>query len=650
MKKNILKKIIVLFSLGFTLVNYTSVFAEDSNPTPDIIPPVVVSDPMVPETATINLKIYSGDTVLFNGPETVTACPESLEVDAPINLNAKCAIEQSGLSNTWTWYDTNFKKDSSDPKTLGVLDELGGISSDNANYIYWGWFSNLNYGSTAINKHTLSSGEEFLLVYNSHPLRMSVSKNSGVVGETIIFTTEEKTNFNSDWSDLIWTPLKEATVNLGDQSCVTTENGTCSIILNKSGSLKAIGSKSLYVPSSSLNIEVTDIPVISGGGTTTIVHNKIDIDKALQYISSKQNVNGSFSSDLYTDWAAIAIASSNKNISAKEKIINYLKSNSFVSNTATDNERHAMALMSLGIDPYVGTNIDYIKKIVDSFDGTQFGDGSLVNDDIFAIFPLLKAGYSQNNDMIQKDISFILSKQGSDGSWGSVDLTAAAVQALSLVHSSGEINQAKIKAEQYLKDTQLSDGSFGNSFSTSWVLQYIGVIGADESSWMKNNLNLNDYLFKLQQTDGGVDVVTNSDDSRVWATAYAIPASVNVSWDSVMQSFDKPQVVSNTKTEEPVIVKVKPVIEEIIPDIKKDEVKKIEEKKNINRVFVKKQNTVKKQLEIIEKNSLVANVSGVTQKGISFRNITQNAVNSITNVFHSIGSNFYSIFAFIFGL
>ena len=62
--------------------------------------------------------------------------------------------------------------------------------------------------------------------------------------------------------------------------------------------------------------------------------------------------------------------------------------------SVTDYERHAMALMTLGINPYNGTSVNYIQKIVDSFDGNQIGDPSLINDDVFAIFPLVKSGYS----------------------------------------------------------------------------------------------------------------------------------------------------------------------------------------------------------------------------------------------------------------
>ncbi|MFA6515321.1 MAG: prenyltransferase/squalene oxidase repeat-containing protein, partial [Candidatus Paceibacterota bacterium] len=188
------------------------------------------------------------------------------------------------------------------------------------------------------------------------------------------------------------------------------------------------------------------------------------------------------------------------------------------------------------------TEINYIKKIVDSFDGTQFGDPNLVNDDIFAIFPLIKAGYDSSDEMIQKDIAFIISKQNVDGSWESVDMTASAIQALSLLPISENITKAKTQAEQYLKNVQKSDGGFENSFSTSWVIQAINSLHEDMLAWTKNNLNTINYLASLQQSDGGVELLTADKNTRIWATSYAITAVGGKSWADIMQSFTKPTV------------------------------------------------------------------------------------------------------------
>src|SRR5205807_704096 len=116
---------------------------------------------------------------------------------------------------------------------------------------------------------------------------------------------------------------------------------------------------------------------------------------------------------------------------AKAKLKNYLLNTKPNLSAVTDYERHAMALEAIGINPYSDTPVNYISNITAAFDGTQIGSPTLDNDDIFAIFPLLKAGYGPGDLIIQKEAAFILSAQLPDGSWDeSPDMTAAAVQAV----------------------------------------------------------------------------------------------------------------------------------------------------------------------------------------------------------------------------
>src|SRR3989344_2375532 len=121
----------------------------------------------------ITLKVYSGDTVLFDGPKTITPCAQSPDIIDPLQftVNGKCAIEQSGLSNTWTWNYT----------PSGWLDELGGYTTTPDYSKFWSWFDDLSLGGTGLNQHLLSANEELLLTFDSYPLRISASKNSGVV-------------------------------------------------------------------------------------------------------------------------------------------------------------------------------------------------------------------------------------------------------------------------------------------------------------------------------------------------------------------------------------------------------------------------------------------------------------------------------------
>ncbi|OGZ00199.1 MAG: hypothetical protein A3B13_01710 [Candidatus Liptonbacteria bacterium RIFCSPLOWO2_01_FULL_45_15] len=421
----------------------------------------------------------------------------------------------------------------------GVFPQIGmdGYTLRNSDtvYIFFGKAWQISTDKTAV-----VTGESFTATAKSYDASTGtyVPASSTIVG-AVQLDADGNVVYDSNWN-----PVEVAT-------STTDSNGQASLLLDTVG-VYGIGIKdSGYYPTVSITISAPQ-PVVSvnvgggGGGGISVTHHTIDIDKAIQFLSAHQKPDGSFGAGLYTDWAAIALASGPNN-SNKDKITAYLKSSPNIGTSVTDYERRAMALMSLSINPYTGTDTDYIKKIADRFDGTQIGDASLVNDDIFAIFPLMKSGHVENDPMMQKIITFIISKQRADGSWeGSVDMTAAAIQSLSLFPSAQSVSQARIKARDYLLKNQQSNGGFGGgSFSASWVLQAIAALSEPASLWIKNNSDPNDYLFSLQQNDGGIEPVTADESTRVWATAYAIPAALGKTWTAILSSFPRPAVSAN---------------------------------------------------------------------------------------------------------
>ncbi len=324
----------------------------------------------------------------------------------------------------------------------------------------------------------------------------------------------------------------------------TDSSGNATLSVSAAGIYNIGIAGSGYFPNTS--VTVSDPPPVSGGGgsggNSFIFHHSIDTYKALQFLVAHQNTDGSFGPSLYTDWAAIAFGSGPPS-AAKDKITGYLKGATDTLTSVTDYERRAMALLSLNINPYDGTGTNYIQKIIDNFDGSQIGSLSLVNDDIFATLPLIKSGYSADDIIIQKIITFIISKQQANGSWeGSVDLTAAAIQSLSLVPSIPSVGEAKTKARNYLMGRQQNDGGFGGggSFSTSWALQAIAALSESSSQWVVNNNTPDDYLYSLQEGDGGLEPMAADINSRIWATAYAIPAAQGKPWAVILSSFIRP--------------------------------------------------------------------------------------------------------------
>ncbi|OGG79495.1 hypothetical protein A3A39_04840 [Candidatus Kaiserbacteria bacterium RIFCSPLOWO2_01_FULL_54_13] len=286
----------------------------------------------------------------------------------------------------------------------------------------------------------------------------------------------------------------------------------------------------------------------SSGGGEYLQGRPFDVSAALNFLADNQNDDGSFASSLLTDWAAIAFGAaegagcSDWCQAAHGKLRFYQRSARPELSSATDYERHAMALMALDINPFAETGSDYITPIVDEFDGAQIGDASLVNDDIFALFPLLHAGYAKTDTMIDMIVKFILFKQKTNGSWeGSIDLTAAAIQALALFPARSDAIEAIERAQEFLRRNQNESGIFGtNSFSLSWVLQATRSLGQTPDDWKKSGVTPLGYLGVLQQEDGGVEPMSMRSDTRIWATSYAIPAALAKPWHSILKDFSRP--------------------------------------------------------------------------------------------------------------
>jgi len=260
---------------------------------------------------------------------------------------------------------------------------------------------------------------------------------------------------------------------------------------------------------------------------------ELNRENAEIFLLNHQDEVGSFGeSVVFTDWAAIAIAA----LEGEENtaLIEYLLSDPSSGNEVTDYERRSMALLAMGLNPYSATETNYIQKIVDAFDEEQIGDVNHINDDIFGLLVLVKSGYTTEDLVVSQTIEYILSQQEDLGSWDSVDMTAAAVQALALVSSYEGVSEALTEAEAYLQNIQSgSDGGFGNIYSTSWAVQAIAALGQDSATWVRAGNTPETYFAAMQAVDGGFEI--DSDDGlRLWATSYAIPAILGKSWGDIL--------------------------------------------------------------------------------------------------------------------
>ncbi len=527
----------------------------------------------IPETRTIRLKIITDSATIFDDEIIFEAC-KAKETDSEAAFSAYCAITLADVDAVWNF---DFGP--------AYIDSIDGVSNDYALNKYWLYFKNLEFGFNSYDQEILSDGDYLLVENNIYPLKISVATTTPSINSTTTISVYE---FGFVGWDGVWLPSATSTLfSSNDEQYEVGQSGTVDILISTTTPITFYATKNGFIDSDDLTIYPTNTEVstttiatttetTTGGGGGSISHSAPDKEKMLTFLDNNQKGDGSFGGDLYTDWVAMAYGSASGHTTAKNKLKEFLKSDDLGKNPSiTDYERRAMALMALGINPYTGGTENYISKIINSFDGTQFGDVNLFNDDVFAIIALRSAGYSASDIEIIKARDFIIINQEDNGSFDSPDVTAATIQALRLVEESSDGEIAITKAKNYILGLQVSDGGFtssgniGNNFSTSWILGALDALSVSGDSLVNNNKNPFDYLYSLQQSDGGIeDETTGNVDSRVWATAYAIVGAQEKTWNSIMKSFSKnTEIVSvndsssnDIATSSPVTLDTTPVV------------------------------------------------------------------------------------------
>jgi len=504
-----------------------------------------VSAETVPEE---NFIIRNGDTILFDGSvplpdEGTVAITDSNNVEHTVDARSVLAILKNIESNSSDDFSISNLQyyDSFGSFYLKCITPTGGEElCDN-----WQYAVGNATPYTSIDT-TILSGGETVGIYFGTSHRLVLSSDTATTEESISAKAEKYNYEDNTWEPLTgvsvgvtlpnpddpWNPTVVATYPVDDLGVAN--------ITNTYSNTYTLGIvEDYYFPSYTLTVSEPVTPSGGGGGHEDTTP-EFNAPSALAYLESVQGADGSFGdSTLYTDWVAIAFGATNSNQDTTNKILSYFENNNSLSSLLTDNERHAMALLALGQNPYSYNSVNYIEAITDEFDGTQFGDTSLVNDDIFALLPLYAAGYGLEDEMISKDISFIISKQQTNGSWeNSVDVTSAAVQALRIFKSAGGADSAISQAENYLIGEQGGDGGWGNISSTSWAMQSESALG---TSWEKDGKSGLDYLAEKQEDDGSVSPSTETLANRIWVTSYAIPAGLGKPWNEIMKSVSKPE-------------------------------------------------------------------------------------------------------------
>ena len=511
----------------------------------------------------VNLTVRDRDVIFsrtINLPEEgIVGLVDIMGVSRNVNTRSILSILKNASDMTDSGFNISKLKyyEPFDPSTdptgslyLKCITDLQGEECDN-----WQYTIDDSYPYVGMDKEILT-GDKYhynVYIYFGPQNKFVLSSNKITTADTLTVTSQKYDYQNDNWvtrtgvivgltqPDVSYsgspTEIKTSEVDLNGQITFSEiPEGTYNVGVKEDG----------YWPTEEL-VVTKFIPSSSGSGSGGTVNNNqksFSTEDAISFLLSNENKDGSFGGDnIYTDWAAVAAAiGGNSNL--RSNIYNYFKNNKLDSNLITDNERHAMALMAIGINPYSETDINYIKKIVDSFDGTQIGESSLVNDDIFGLIVLDKVGYNKDDEIIKKTIENVILKQFSDGSWGGVDMTAAAIMALRNFEGVEGVRNAISSAESYIIQSQNEDGGFNNSFSTSWAIQALSL---NNSFDIEVNKAI-EYLSKEQQIDGGV--IGSDINSRIWATSYAIPAISKLSWSDILLSFEKVAEVTNDSNDD----------------------------------------------------------------------------------------------------
>lgn len=533
---------------GYTGTDTFSYIAtEGATSSPSALVSITVTAPL-PATGVAHITIRNGTTIAtssaisfaLSGTTDVTATTGGLHtIAASSTLASLVALDALSSDFSLSTLEYNGGFGAFYLKCILIPTASSDPACDN-----WQYTVNGTTPSVGMDSFILHDGD-VVYVYFGYPRQVVLSSATIASGESVTATAQQYDPSTGNYVGAShytigltqtnpadpWNPLEIATSTsdtLGQAVFSVSATGTYAVGIQED----------YYFPTATLT--VTDAPIQTSFGGSVIPRSIFDVPLALQFLLAQQNTDGSFSSPIITDWAALAFAAGNPSLG--DSLKTYLRVHPESFSSVTDNERRAMALQSVGIDPYTGTGHDYIAPIVGAFDGTQIGDSALDNDDIFALLVLTHAGYTQSDDLIQKIASFVISRQKPDGSWdSSVDMTAAAIQALGPLYAVSGSGRSLGMASGYLAAKQQSDGGWGALDSTSWALTAITSIRegdpAHAGHWTTSSGNTPEKaLAAAQQNDGGVA----SGGDRVWSTAYAITAGSGKSWLSILQSFQKP--------------------------------------------------------------------------------------------------------------
>lgn len=507
----------------------------------------------------VHVRIESSSGTLFDDTVTVTSCSvtDTTGVVHELGTVAACALvaasEQNGFS--YTFQDFGFGLFL---KSVGDDDTPADFSKT------WGFWIQNDPASVGVDSYTVQPDDDILLAYTSYPgIPLRVSGATMVQqGEDVVLAVEKRVGEND--ADFVWhgrwEPATQATLTLGTTTYTVPQSGNVVATVTQVGTVRARATGEGFIPSPTIEIQVitaatpTPTPTSTSSPTPTALPSptvtptptplpQIFVEsrknaalEALSYLQNQQTADGSIDGAMVTGWSAIAFGAHRDRAASVKNSGLSLADNlaSFSPATATDIERHILAVRAGGLHARTFAGRDLVQLLKQLFKNNQIGEFDLVNDDIFGVLALLAVDEPVTSVEISRTVDTILQAQSEDGAWENLDLTAAAIQALRAYESRGgtqAVGDALRRARTYLRVHQDSRGGFGNnSATTAWGIQAILALGEDPADWAGSaNATPWSALLSYRNTNGGFGWQSASDVSP-FMTAYAVPALLEVSW------------------------------------------------------------------------------------------------------------------------
>jgi hypothetical protein len=261
-------------------------------------------------------------------------------------------------------------------------------------------------------------------------------------------------------------------------------------------------------------------------------------DRGVNWFLSNQEESGSFG--FGGDWAMTALAAAGLNAADASTSLADPSAQDFYlgdwqasgpGGAATDAERAILSGVAGGIQTSrLSTSADTTKsnlvaRVAELFDGEQIGEPGLLNDDIFGVLALHRAGAPP--ELLQAIVNYLRTQQKSDGGWSwnaspgapaDTDMTGSVVAAFCAAGvGPGDSDLGEALALLHTLQDPATGGfiappeAFGigvNTDTTAWVTSGLIQCGIDpqSSEWTtaqgKTPL---DYLVSMQQPDGHFD-------------------------------------------------------------------------------------------------------------------------------------------------